>query len=289
MRAFKKVLLRICVGMIGIGILLIIIGFSTGAGEISASRFYYGKEIRSEDMFELQEVKKEPINSIKIGMAYGTLTVQEGDNFSVEGSYLLKEDFKNEIENGVWKLGNDNIESIANWGFRNWSYFEKEQQLIVTIPKDFEADELQIRIGAGKALIEKTLADKIELQVGAGELIVEELIAANKLKSSVGAGSIKIKNADAANTTIQCGVGQFEYNGILKKESTINCGIGQIQLDLTGKKEDYSYSVNCGIGEVKVGDNQYNFVTNTRKTYEDAIGTLSLKNGIGSIRVTYSH
>lgn len=313
MNALRKTFIRICIGIILFGIVLIIIAYCMGISQSDIPtrmrmRDYFTKtvdkvvtetaetiveneatnQIVTEKIIENVQVEQEEITSISIDMNVGKLTVNDGNDFTIKGKNLEQSEFYDYVDNGEWIISNYtdvwNIPKLSRKG--RHSSFNKTPELIITIPKDFIAEYFSITIGAGKATLETARAKNVNLSVEAGELIVQQLEAKENCDFQVEAGNLEIKNGNVINTDMSCNVGQLKFSGELADISNIECNVGNIELKLKGKQEDYNYSIDCGVGQIKINQDTYNlensvYIENNANSEKELI----LNNGVGKIDV----
>lgn len=119
---------------------------------------------------------------------------------------------------------------------------------------------VEIFIPEGKVL------DEIELNVGAGEAEFEGILV-NRLDGEVGAGTLT-------------------FHGEILKEGNVECGVGEASLNLKGKLEDYNYELECGIGEIELNDEMsLSGFAGEKKVDNGAARRIKLECGVGKIEL----
>ena len=78
-----------------------------------------------------------------------------------------------------------------------------------------------------------------------------------KLKAQVGVGTLTVNDLQVEELDGECGVGEFDFSGEIKKFGNLKCGIGSMYLNLVGSEKDYDYSLECGIGNISLGDHDF--------------------------------
>lgn len=123
------------------------------------------------------------------------------------------------------------------------------------IPSDYVLDRVKVTLGAGSMQISRLAADKINIEGGAGKIEAETLIANKELDAEIGAGDFYIEEAVLGKTDIECGVGRFEIGSCtLNGDAEISGGVGDVNIGIIGEKEDFNYELSCGMGELDVFD-----------------------------------
>ena len=267
MRAFTKVLIKICGGAIVLGILLVIIGFSSGAADDIDWRKDFAN---NENLYDFNEDYSD-VKSIDIDLQYGEVQIKKGDTFRIEGYNLWKDRFKSEVKDGVWKISDEGFKGTNHWSFRVWPlnfgyHSDYTPDITIYVPQDFKAYEFS-------------------LQMDAGSVEIESLTAILRTKMSVGAGEIIVNELDAINADIKCGAGKIELAGNITGDVNVDCNVGKVELNLDGKESDYDYEVECNLGSVSINDKDYEFSTSINRDSDSAVNKLDLICNVGEIVV----
>lgn len=287
MKSIYRVMLGIAFACIGIGIVVGMIGFALNRGNYRSS----GKNHYS------YSNTATGVESIDLDVKFSKIEIVNGNEFSVEANNIPENGFKSYVEDGVWYLEDQyDEEEIINLfgfdipiyqGFFSWDLDEDyAPSVIVTIPEDFVADNVTIKIGAGELDMEELEAVNCELKVGAGSISVQQLKTTEEASLDVGAGDIDISNLETLDADFDCGLGSIDVAGEINGNLIANCGMGEIALDLVGNEEDYDYYINVGMGNVSLNDDDYSFIASRTIQNDNAIGTFDLKCGMGSVDIT---
>lgn len=154
------------------------------------------------------------------------------------------------------------------------------------IPSDYVLDRVKVTLGAGSMQISRLAADKINIEGGAGKIEAETLIANKELDAEIGAGDFYIEEAALGKTDIECGVGRFEIGSCtLNGDAEISGGVGDVNIGIVGEKEDFNYELSCGMGELDVFDDSYTSLGKDKEIDNDAKYTISLDCGVGRVNV----
>jgi hypothetical protein len=251
------------------------------------------------------------VKSIDLDISYGSITIQEGNNFSIQAIDISDEHFDSKVKNnGEWVIeykknynlvdfddynGDSNYSNNyshkisilgveINVGGNNSNTIFNSPEFIITIPSDFEAEELNIRLGAGTLKVKDELkASDAMIDIGAGSGRISNIIATNKSSFTVGTGELVIDYIESKDVIIDCGVGNLEASGKITGDSSVTCGIGNVDLKIEGDETNYNYSVDCGIGTVIINNNRYSGVNSKNTKYDGANNRFTLDCGIGKI------
>ncbi len=278
MKSFSKIWIGISLMAIGFGIALLIIAFSI-------SGFRQIKETKA-----LHE-NYEGVTSINMDIDYRAVEIVKGTDFSIEADNLVENELLTYVEGGVWHIKENNKERINLFGLKipleqlfDWN---NKFKITITIPEDFVAENMDIRIKAGSLDAEIINAKSCNLDVKTGKISVENLSVSEASNYHVGAGDIEINNIKVKNIDLSCDVGNIEVNGDITGESKITNNVGNVELDLIGKEEDYSYRVSSDLGNVTVGNQSYHNINNKVINNNDAKNYLNLDCNIGNITVKF--
>lgn len=249
MRALKRVMFSACLGAIGIGILLVIIGFSCGAGR-GRNMSEYGEKI---DKAETAS----GVENINLNIDYGQVHIVEGREFSVDARNVYEKAFKTYVTDGTW-----NIEYKMNkssWGITlvPFGAMDGDPEITITIPEKQELGAFTMKMGAGVADTGPITSNTMSIGIGAGKLSATQLKVSQMLKLETGAGAITANEIEAGEAELKSGAGRIEASGRILNGGKVNCGVGEIKLRLAGDKEEYSYSVNCGVGTAQINGKSY--------------------------------
>ncbi len=284
MRVFNKVFLIIGGLSIVAGIAFLTIGIG---------KYYY--IYNSIDNNETFEDKYENVKSLEIDVAYGNVTIKEGDSFHIEAYNIEKASFSSTLENGVWKVEDDtglNKELSGDFEFFdvdipvNWVIWDEDKtsNIVITIPSGFTAENININIESGRITADYLDTEEADINVDVGYFQINNLIIHNKSYLTVGAGEMIIDTLNAKDITIENGVGFIQASGSILGNSYVKSGLGAIKLSINGDKADYNYDIDCSLGSVKIDGYRYTDTT----IHNDAKHNFFLECDVGSITLDYT-
>lgn len=310
MSSFYKVCTKIALVIIGLGIILAIIGLTTGAsldslsiGPVKLIEPYSvdtgisvdtdittdtGINNSNRSNYSSFKESYENVKSIHVDINYGTLIIKEGDNFKVEANHVENNQIKSYVKEDTLTIEDKSVFGINIFGIRlggSNKRFSKNNDIVIYIPKDFVAEEIIIEVGAGSVDADNLNGKEVSLDVGAGEFYAEQITAIESADIEVGAGKIEIDNITSLNTDISCGIGSIEMDGIIKGDSNIECGVGEVLLNLDGNEEYYNYYVDSGIGDVIINDSKFSFSSSTQMTSDNAKADFNIECGVGRVEI----
>ncbi|BCJ94733.1 hypothetical protein acsn021_23020 [Anaerocolumna cellulosilytica] len=237
------------------------------------------------------------VDSLKLDVSSGTVTIKEGETFSVDVNEAGADYVKSEVSDGILKITdsgyfnadrNDEVHVISIFGVKvrtdkNNISWPDNTRIEITLPQEFKADKLTLSIGAGAIQADSLKAKTAIVNVGAGRIRIDELNVENASSYSVGAGELIIEDFTGRDIDVECGIGAISLSGIIKGVNEVNCGIGSVEMDINGKEEDYNYDVSSGIGTVRINNNKYSGIASESIKNTGAKDSFSLKCEIGKI------
>jgi hypothetical protein len=280
MKTFAKVWLSIGLIAIVFGLGLLIIAFGFGSRRIDLPTYSLNESY-------------DGIQSIDMDIAYGEVTILEGEQFHIEAEHLPNKNFEAYVTDGIWYIKSDVSNKFNLFGNKvslyqllHWND-DITPEIRITVPKEFAADQLNLRISAGTLEAETITANNGSFTVDAGKLNINQLSIKDKSDYNVGAGEMIINQIEAQDITVDCGVGRIDIAGTLTGDNDITCAVGRVDLNLSGQENNYSYSVEASVGNVIINGDSYHNIVGERIINNDADHTLNLECSVGNITVEF--
>lgn len=296
MKSFYKVCAKVALGIIGLGIILAIIGITSGASWNSLNVGPVWLDDRINNRGNINNNSKDTIKetysnvkSVDIDIHYGKVYIKQGEQFAIEASNVNRKYLRSYVDGDTWRIEDDSNFEINFFGIhlgdRGVDFNDGNSLITIYIPEYFTAEEIDIDLGAGNIEINQIAGNSVSLDVGAGKMQVDKLIAYDEADLTVGAGNITINNIESNNTDLECGMGEITINGVLKGDSNVECGVGQVTLDLEGNEEDYNYYIDSGVGDVIINEDKYSFTSSTKKVNDNAKNDFDINCGVGNVTI----
>lgn len=264
--------------MILLGILVVIISVGLGAR-------WTGSLYNEKVMDFSQEYSG--VNNLNINIDYGKLTIVQGSSFKVDAHNVSERGFDCKVDNGTLVLNDKRGRFLGLFDVNinlGWDDDSIGPQVTVTVPKDFNADNIRLETGAGKIDASALSANSVDLTVGAGDMSIDG-ISAKKFSIDCGVGHAGIENADVRDANIKSGVGKIDFQGKIAGKSKVDCGVGDIEMNLEGNYSDYYYKVKTGIGHVKIDNNSYSSAGDTSYGNASSPDSFDIDCGVGNISI----
>lgn len=234
----------------------------------------------------------ENVHRIDIDVDYGKVEIIEGDEFRIQGENLLDEGFESYVDNGTWYIKNDhkNWFSFIDIGMTlKGNIFDKDitPQIIITLPKDFRAENITLKVRAGDVKADTIKARKGTFSVDAGLLEIASLQVLENSNYHVGAGQLIIKQISANDVKIGCGVGQVKIDGTITGKSEIDNNVGSVKINLYGKWEDYSYDIVNNVGSIAIDGERMDGLAKHKRIDNKVGNFLDIKCDVGEITIDF--
>ncbi|WP_455717541.1 DUF4097 family beta strand repeat-containing protein [Anaerosporobacter sp.] len=283
MSLFTKNCLRISGIALVLGVVFISIALVGGADINGVNRKDYVYDFDS-------EYNDYDITSIKIDLSIANLEIKRGNTFAIDANNMNKETFNCFVDGNIWTIKDDEESDFKIFGhivpLFSLDSTDEKYSVTIYIPDDFQPENLEIEIGAGRVDLCDMVADNIDFDLGAGELVANELVAKKGSKVQVGAGQVVIKDLTTKDATFDCGVGEIKVKGDIRGDSKVDCGVGNVLISLKEPENRYDFSLSCGIGNVKINGNNYSFTSDSNIYGSDAEYDFSIDCGVGNVEVS---
>lgn len=210
--------------------------------------------ISDEKDFPAQTVK-----NIEVDLPFGELVFQTGSSFHV-AAFDVPSDYS-------CKLDGDTLEIKSKKSFSLFHIGNGSAKVVVTVPKNYPLENLDIDFGVG-------------------EIDIEQLSCTGKSSIDSGCGEIDLKDVSLGISSIDLGIGEINVDGAINGKTTLDNGIGEINLTVYGNPDNYAVDSDHGIGSSSVKDHTENKYAAVPAKEEKQIPII-LDSGIGSISVIF--
>lgn len=214
------------------------------------------------------------LDTIYINLNIGSITLQTGDVFKVEGANLP------ENLDVTFDKGELSIED--NHFLFNFIRPSQSPRLTVTIPEDTQLKTLELDLGAGQGKLSQISTKDLIIKQGAGEIVANK-IKADSGKLEGGAGAIHFSDVKLNDFDIDGGVGLIDVQGNISGNMKVDCGIGQTELEISGNVDDYFISADPGLGSITVNDRK---ISENGFGFKSAPNHIDIDGGVGAVNLT---
>lgn len=184
------------------------------------------------------------IESFKIDISNDDIEIKEGEKFEVKTN---DPNVKFYHENSKVKIKSD---KTFSWHLSNSS----RGTIIIYLPNEFNINELDLNLGAGKIDIDKIFVETLLMDLGAGTMTAKEINVYEKATINGGAGNINIYSGTINNLNLKLGAGNASIESDLTGSNTLTTGVGKLNLGLSRSKDNYKFDISKGLGNIILND-----------------------------------
>lgn len=303
MKTFFSSCLKMSAIMLAVGALLCVIGIGTGA--ISGfknmvdnsdfvfnnwdhnAEFYDGKEDSNEVEYDKEDTyQASEVQSLTIDASYGEvyITSNDGSDIIIEAQNVSGS-YKTSQNNGVLSIVEDREEGKFGWGIFDGVH---HSILHISIPKGMNFNQVTLQIGAGKMDIEDMQAEQLSVDIGAGDFSGNAVHITKESNLKIGTGELTL-DAVLHNIALDCGAGKADLSGTLTGDIDLTCSVGAVNFKTRGKESDFNYDIKCGVGDVRIGNNDYSGLSNSKNLDNNADQNLTIDCGVGNVTVEFDN
>lgn len=266
MTTFQKIVKYFAIALAFAIIAGVLIGVLKGASLLSKFSDFITNDGVVEEIDSLSEMKK-----LRVNLFRTNLTIVEGDKFHAETD---NEDVTVKERFGTLVI-EENSRSIVD--------SVPKTEVVLTVPKGFTFDKVDISTGAGDFFAEYIKAEKIDFDFGAGAVSVDALYASENIEIDGGAGKIEIRGGQTHNLDLDIGVGKLHYRAEITGDSEIDCGVGGVELVLVGGEENYTVEIDKGLGNASVNGK----TVDNETVHGSGENKIDIDGGVGDIKVIF--
>lgn len=315
-----KRIIRTSFLIIGLGALLIIIGFMTG-GRIKRAFYGYDEEWVMDNENTGTEISAytpdtqlipdvSVLKRLNVDIGYAVLRIEPHNEpfatYSITGN-------TKKLAASVRMDGNTLVISTKkrrNWlfGWREHGMGRPSTFITVKIPRNTAFETASVNIGLASLIMDGfTITKKFLLHTGAGSVTINDITATHvdiqtgvgettfsgctftDTRMNTGVGDIAFRNCTFTDTVMHTGIGETSFDGRILKKLDIHAGIGEIDMQIHGKKADYAIDTTSGVGSILInGRSATGFHSTFRVNNQNAQHTIRVKAGIGQVSMTFS-
>ena len=245
---------------------------------------YFGDEYKKAETISLEGIKnfflKTEVGEVKIEIS------DRADEASYKIQRINPKYFDVEKKGDTISF-EDNTPSkfFKNLGF---NFKNNSPKIYISLPRNIVFNNFEIKSGVGELDIHDINVEKFNLSAGVGEVNIYDAKISKDAEIRAGVGEVNFKDSTVTNMDIKSGVGSFSFSGTALGKTSVKGGIGEVDLKIDGAEKDYDFDVSAGLGEVIInGKKSKNFLADRQKSGSIAQNSITVKGGIGSIRIRF--
>ncbi|UTC82816.1 DUF4097 family beta strand repeat-containing protein [Treponema denticola] len=245
---------------------------------------YFGDEYEKDETISLDGIK-----NFFLKAEVGEVRIEISDRAD-EASYKIQRINPKYFD--VEKKGDtisfeDNTPSkfFKNLGF---NFKNNSPKIYISLPRNIVFNNFEIKSGVGELDIHDINVEKFNLSAGVGEVNIYDAKISKDAEIKAGVGEVSFKDSTVTNMDIKSGVGSFSFSGTALGKTSVKGGIGEVDLKINGSEKDYDFDVSAGLGEVIInGKKSKTFLADRQKSGSIAQNSITVKGGIGSVRIRF--
>ncbi|MGN0973591.1 MAG: DUF4097 family beta strand repeat-containing protein [Bacilli bacterium] len=264
----QKIIKNLAIALALFLILNIILGIMYGASFLGNLLDSDNQSIK--EKLDNLEIDKNTL-LLDINISSSNITIKTGKNLKIESNnkYINSKQDKNKFYITERK--------------HRLSHHNKNNELIIYVPKDLIFEEVAIESGAGKVKIYNLSSKELNLYLGAGKVKISNLTVLDNASIDGCTGKMIIDSSSIHNLDLDMGVGKLSITSKLSGDNKIDSGVGEIDLSLLGNPDDYTITLDKGLGSTTIdGKNISDDIT-----YGSGSNKLDINGGVGSIKINF--
>lgn len=282
MKTGSRVLVKISLVLILLGLVFLVVGFCTGGR-------WNGYRIDSNNQGNMSETYDNSIKNLNLKVSMGNLTVISGDEFQVIAENVDKDSYNASVVNNTLNITNTENNNFSIFGINVnhlWIGFDTDflPNITVVVPEEVTLENIKIDIAAGSANIEDITGNTAEFILNAGEITGNNLILKENTQISIQAGELNLNGIDAKDLKLNCNMGDAEVSGRIYGDNNISCNMGDITLNLEGSEDEYYFGkITQTFANVDINSSNISHIKNENGM--DVLNRINLDCNMGNIDI----
>ena len=293
MKKLTKTMTIIASSMIVIGILLAIIGYSTGA-KLSITNSGGGFKVLDSGERKIETYPLSSFSKMNVQLLDADIEVIPSNEYKVQIEQQEDQEVRHEIKNDTLVIEEKERKSRKifniNLGFTNSTqtvvkiYFPSGEELKdVSIVNNFgdihiedmAIEKLDIRASDGDLMIKNVQANELKIVNQFGDITGYDVktkdlnieltdgeaefnkISANFITVKNGFGDTILQDVTSEGLKMESNDGDIEIHGLLLGESIIESKFGDVTIQLLNKESELGYNIRNDFGDITIDNNDY--------------------------------
>lgn len=191
------------------------------------------------------------IDSLDISVDFGSVTVQQGDEFYVYSNNIDPQRYTLEVKDGCLTLKYNNSENLMNL------FSGKYPEILITLPK-IAYEKVDFCVNAGELYAYDITAKDIDITINAGSASFDRIIAQDSADIKMNAGAADFYNSSFNDCDLKMQAGAMDFSNFnLTGENNIKLQAGALNMDIIGSLSDYNINVKKTAGDVSINGRSY--------------------------------
>ena len=132
--------------------------------------------------------------------------------------------------------------------------YKKGPTVTVKVPKDCQALDIKLLVGAGDIRIKAATAQagKLSASAGVGDILVGGVSTAEKAELESGIGDVVLEDVTGTKIDAKSGMGDVRFSGYASEKIKLESGMGDVDANLFGAEHEFQLELSSGLGDVEV-------------------------------------
>jgi len=246
----------IALSIITLGILLAVIGFSSG-GRWTIIQGDDGFSVPGKNGLDHNTYSLEAFMDLRIDNDYGDVEIIQSDSYTLETNVLKNTDVTYSLKDGTLTVKTKGKRKTGvSFGFS----MTKTPSIKITVPKDANVTSIIIDSAFGDTILKGLHYKQLSLTSDFGDISLKNSTG-EQTKIIQSFGDLTVAQFLSNGFIVESEHGDIDINGTLNGQSAITSSFGDTSLQLDNKKSDVGYEVKTSFGEVTVNDEDYSSKT----------------------------
>ncbi len=263
----------IALSMITLGILLAVIGFSSG-GKLNIVQEGNGFTVPAKNGLENNFYTLEAFTDLHINNDYGDVEILQSDNYSLETNVMKNTDVTYSMKDGTLTVETKSKrKSGMSIGIGSW----KSPSIKITVPKDTKLNSLVIDSNFGDTILKGFHYKQLNVKEDYGDILLKN-ITGEKTEITQAFGDLTLDQFNGNGFIVESEHGDININGTLNGQSKITSSFGDTSLHLDNNKSDIGFELKTSFGDITVNDSSQNSKVSQLNAGENQL-SISLSHG----------
>ncbi|MFJ7667231.1 DUF4097 family beta strand repeat-containing protein [Lysinibacillus sp. NPDC097195] len=247
-------LIALCI--ITLGILLAVIGFSSG-GRWTIVQGDDGFSVPGKNGLDHNTYSLEAFTDLRIDNDYGDVEIIQSDSYSLETNVMKNTDVTYSLNDGTLTV---ETKSKRKSGISLGLGTMTTPSIKITVPKDANLTSINIDSNFGDTILKGLQYKQLSLTGDYGDILLKNSIGEHtEIIQSF--GDLTVAQLLSNGFVVESEHGDIDIAGTLNGQSDITSSFGDTSLQLDNKKSDVGYELKTSFGEVTVNDEDYSSKT----------------------------
>ncbi|MGE7839473.1 DUF4097 family beta strand repeat-containing protein [Lysinibacillus sp. NPDC093712] len=243
----------IAISMITLGILLAVIGFSSG-GRWSIVKEENGFTVPTKNGLENNSYKLEAFTDLHVINDYGDVEILQADSFELETNVIKNTDVTYSLKDGTLTVETKSKrKSGISFGIGTFN----SPSIKITIPKGAKLTSIVIDSNFGDTTLKGLDYKQLSLNEDYGDILLKNIVG-EKTEITQSFGDLTLEQFTSNGFIVESEHGDIDIEGTLNGQSKITSSFGDASLHLQNKKREVGYELKTNFGDITVNDSSQN-------------------------------